>query len=322
MKALILERQPAGPGGIRLAADYALPHPPSGEARIRVTLAGICNTDLEIVRGYGAFDGVLGHEFVGVVDEAENPDLVGQRVIGEINVPCGLCPTCRAGRPTHCPQRTALGIRGRDGALAEYCCLPESNLHPIPDVIPDQAAVFSEPLAAACEIVEQVHIRPTDRVAVLGDGKLGLLVAQVLALTGCDLVVVGRHQSKLAILAARGISTELEGQRFASNADIVVECTGQASGFQAARRMVRHQGTLILKSTYHGLVETDLSSLAMDEIQVVGSRCGPFPPALRLLARSWVDVMSLIEAEYPLEEALVAFEHAARRGALKVLVRP
>jgi threonine dehydrogenase-like Zn-dependent dehydrogenase len=192
----------------------------------------------------------------------------------------------------------------------------------VPDGIPDEAAVFTEPLAAACQIVDQVHVRPTDRVVVLGDGKLGLLVAQVLALTGCELVVVGRHQSKLAILSARGIPTELEGQHLAGQADIVVECTGQAGGFQLARELVRPQGTLVMKSTYHDLVRVDLSSLVVEEIQVVGSRCGPFPAALRLLVAGWVDVLSLIEAEYPLDEGPAAFAHAAQRGALKVLIRP
>jgi threonine dehydrogenase-like Zn-dependent dehydrogenase len=285
-------------------------------------LAGICNTDLEVVRGYAGYRGVLGHEFVGVVDKAEDASLIGQRVVGEINAACGLCATCQAGRPTHCPQRTALGIRGRDGTLAEYFCLPERNLHPVPEGMPDQVAVFTEPLAAACQVLEQVHIRPTDRIIVLGDGKLGMLVAQVIALTGANLVVAGRHEEKLAILADRGISTQIGAQDLAGSADVVVECTGSARGFREARQLVRHQGTLILKSTYHGQVQTDLSSLVVDEITVVGSRCGPFAPALRLLARGWVDVETLIQAEYRLDEAPQAFEHAGRRGMLKVLVRP
>jgi threonine dehydrogenase-like Zn-dependent dehydrogenase len=289
---------------------------------VRTSLAGICNTDLEIVRGYAGFEGVLGHEFVGVVDQAEDRTLIGQRVVGEINASCGLCPTCRAGRPTHCPDRTALGIRGRDGVLAEYFCLPQHNLYPLPDGIPDEAAVFTEPLAAACEILVQVHVQPTDRVVVLGDGKLGLLVAQVLALTGCDLMVVGRHPAKLDILKSRDILTQVGGEGLAGSADLVIECTGQAEGFEAVRRLVRPRGTLVLKSTYHGLVQLDLSRLVVDEIQIVGSRCGPFPAALRLLAQGLVDITSLIEAEYRLEEALAAFEHAGRRGALKVLVRP
>jgi threonine dehydrogenase-like Zn-dependent dehydrogenase len=307
---------------IQLAADFPEPRPPAGEARIRTTLAGICNTDLEVVRGYASYSGILGHEFVGVVDKAEDTGLVGRRVVGEINAACGRCSTCLAGRPTHCPNRTALGIRGRDGVLAEYFCLPVGNLHLVPDGLPDEAAVFTEPLAAACQVLEQVHIRPSDRVIVLGDGKLGLLVAQVIALAGCDLLVVGRHGEKLAILADRGIPTRVGDQDLSGNADVVVECTGSAEGFYQARRLVRQQGALILKSTYHGLVETDLSGLVVDEIQVMGSRCGPFAPALRVLERGWVDVVSLIQAEYPLDEAVLALEHAARRGTLKVLVRP
>lgn len=322
MRAVLVDSQPQAHPQIRLVEDYVDPKPLPGEARIRTTLAGICNTDLEIVRGYAGFRGVPGHEFVGIVDQAEDPDLAGQRVVGEINASCGECPTCRAGRPTHCPTRTALGIRGRNGVLADYFCLPVRNLHPVPDAISDHKAVFTEPLAAACQVLEQIHVRPTDRVVVLGDGKLGLLVAQVLALTGCELTVIGRHQEKLAILAARGIRTQIGDEGLAGCADLVVECTGRAEGFETARRVVRPRGTLALKSTYHGLVQTDLSRLVVDEIRVVGSRCGPFGAALRLFAQDLVDVTSLIEAEYPLDQALTAFEHAGQRGALKVLVRP
>jgi threonine dehydrogenase-like Zn-dependent dehydrogenase len=323
MKALLFEGQDAG--RVRLAGDYPLPVPPAGEVRIRTILAGICNTDLEIVRGYASFCGVLGHEFVGVVesagDPAGDPVLTGRRVVGEINVACGTCDSCRAGRRTHCLKRTTLGVHGRDGTLAEFFCLPAANLHPVPDELPDRIAVFAEPLAAACEVLDQVHVRPTDRAIVLGDGKLGLLVAQVLALTGCDLTVVGRHEAKLAILAARGITTCLGGEDLPDQADLVVECTGQAEGFAAARRLVRPRGTVVLKSTYHGLVQADLSGLAVDEIRLVGSRCGPFSAALRLLAGGLVDVAPLIAAEYPLDEALAAMEHASRRDTLKVLVR-
>ena len=320
MRAIVFD------GQLRLVTDRTIPQPPPGEVRVRTTLAGICNTDLEVIGGYAGFQGVLGHEFVGIVDQAPDPKLIGKRVVGEINAACGECDTCRAGRPTHCPQRTALGIRGRDGALAEYFCLPAGNLHLVPDEIPDQVAVFTEPLAAACQILEQVHIRPSDRVVVLGDGKLGLLVAQVLALTGCDLIVVGRHPEKLAILSKAlggraGIATQVGEEIQPASSDLVVECTGRPEGFRAARRLLRPRGTLVLKSTYHGLVPTDLSSLVVDEIQVVGSRCGPFPAALRLLARELIDVTPLIAAEYPLDQALAAFEHAARRGTLKVLVR-
>lgn len=320
MRAVLVDEQ-----GLRLGRDYPVPEPAPGEVRIRTLLAGICNTDLEILRGYAGFRGVPGHEFVGIVDAvggAGDTHLLGRRVVGEINIGCGTCAMCRAGRVSHCFERTALGIRGRDGALADYFCLPRANLHPVPDAIPDEAAVFVEPLAAACRIPEQVHLGPSQRVVVLGDGKLGLLVAQVLALTGCRLTVVGRHASKLSILARRGIETRLDGQGEGGEADVVVECTGQPGGLATGRRMLRPEGTLVLKSTYHGPVEVDFSDMVVDEIRVVGSRCGPFAPALRLLVQGLVDVSSLIEAEYPLDQAPAAFEHAGRKGALKVLVRP
>jgi threonine dehydrogenase-like Zn-dependent dehydrogenase len=279
------------------------------------------------------FKGVLGHEFVGVVERAPGAEeadkkhpadkrhpLEGRRVVGEINVACDDCPTCKAGHPTHCPHRTTLGIGGRDGALAEYLTLPIRYLHPVPDSLSDEAAVFTEPLAAACEILQQVHVRPTDRVVVLGDGKLGLLCAQVLALTGCDLTAVGHHQEKLDILARRGISTALGEEAIEGKADLVVEATGRPAGYAAARRLVRPRGTVVLKSTYHGPLDADLTMAVVDEVTLVGSRCGPFGPALRLLERGLVDVAPLIQARYPLSEALAAFEHAARPGALKVLV--
>ncbi len=315
MKAIVFD------GQFHLVRDYPAPEAEPGEALIRPRLVGICNTDLEIGRGYADFRGVPGHEFVGIVAEAEDERLIGRRVVGEINAYCGECATCRAGRPTHCPYRTVLGIQGRDGAMAELLRLPARNLHPVPENIPDEAAVFVEPLAAACEILEQVHVRPTDRVIVLGDGKLGLLIAQVLALTGCDLQVVGRHPEKLDILAAKGITVRVGSQGLEREADLVVECTGQAGGFREARKLLRPRGTLVLKSTYHGHPDVDPSALVVDEITVVGSRCGPFPAALRLLEQGLIDVVPLIEAEYPLDQALAALEHAARRGTLKVLIR-
>ena len=322
MKAIVCDGQPGEGCNLRLAVDYEEPAPRPADVRVRTLLAGICNTDLEIVRGYADFSGVLGHEFVGIVDRAEDPDLEGRRVVGEINAPCGACGLCLVGHGVHCPDRTALGIRGRDGVLAEYFCLPVANLPGVPDGIPDEEAVFCEPLAAACEVLEQVHVRPSQRVIVLGDGKLGLLVAQVLSLTGCDLTVVGRHEEKLGILAARGIAVRIGDEGLARQADLVVECTGQASGFEAAARLVRPRGTLVLKSTYHGLVHADLSRLVVDEVHVVGSRCGPFQAALQLLSQGLVDVVPLIDAIYTLEEGLVAIAHAGQRGALTVLVRP
>jgi threonine dehydrogenase-like Zn-dependent dehydrogenase len=316
MRALLLD------DGLLLVEDYPTPEPPPGEALIRVGLAGVCNTDLELVEGYMQFHGVPGHEFVGVVEQAPGADeWEGHRVVGEINAACGACSACRAGRPTHCPHRTTLGIAGRDGAFAEHLTLPIHNLHPVPDSISDEAAVFVEPLAAACEILQQVHVRPTDRVVVLGDGKLGLLCAQALALTGCDLTALGHHREKLELLAQRGIPTVVGGEDpVEAGADLVVEATGRPEGYAAARRLVRPRGTIVLKSTYHGAVDADLTMAVVDEITLVGSRCGPFAPALRLLERRLVDVTPMVQARYPLSEALAAFEHAARPGTLKVLV--
>jgi len=330
MRALLLD------AGLHIVEDYPTPSPKPGEALIRVSLAGVCNTDLELVKGYMRFRGVPGHEFVGTVERAPGAgEWEGRRVVGEINATCTTCPTCRAGRPTHCPHRTTLGIAGRDGAFAEYLTLPVRNLHPVPDDLPDEVAVFTEPLAAACEILQQVAVRPTDRVVVLGDGKLGLLCAQVLALTGCDLTTVGHHWEKLAILARRGIPVALEaaleiasedgtgGEHPAvgpGEADLVIEATGRPEGYAAARRLVRPRGTIVLKSTYHSTLDADMTMAVVDEITLVGSRCGPFAPALRLLARRLVEVTPLIQARYPLSQAPAAFEHAARPGTLKVLV--
>ena len=297
-----------------------MPEVPPGEALIRVRQAGICNTDLEITRGYMGFQGVLGHEFVGVVAECADAAWVGRRVVGEINCACGECAYCRRGLLTHCPQRTTLGIWGRDGALADYCLLPLRNLYTVPDVIPDEGAVFAEPLAAAVEILEQVPLGPSERVIVLGDGKLGLLVAQALSLIGCDLTCVGHHPRKLGILRRRGIDARLPEEIAGAQADCVVECTGRAEGFAQARAWVRPRGRLVLKSTYHGDVQADLTSLVVDEITLVGSRCGPLGPALRLLERELVDVASLVDSVYEMDEGLAAFERAATKGALKVLV--
>jgi len=308
---------------LTLREDYAAPTPPSGEALVRVRLAGVCNTDLELVRGYMSFRGVPGHEFVGEVVQCDSaPEWIGQRVVGEINAACGQCETCRAGRPTHCPHRTTLGIAGRDGAFAEYLCLPIANLHRVPENVPDEAAVFVEPLAAACEITQAIHIRPTDRVAVLGDGKLGLLCAQVLQLTGCDLLVIGHHEESLEILRRRGIQTTRRADIPMSAYDVVVEATGTPEGFATARQLVRPRGTIVLKSTYHGAVDANLTRVVVDEVTLAGSRCGPFEPALRLLAQNLVEVMPLIQGHLRLSEGLAAFERAGQRGTLKILIEP
>ncbi|MGQ9626217.1 MAG: MDR/zinc-dependent alcohol dehydrogenase-like family protein [Anaerolineae bacterium] len=302
-------------GELSLVEDYPRPAAPPGEALVKVLLAGICNTDIEITRGYMGFRGVLGHEFVGIVEES------GQRVVGEINCPCGNCLICLRGIPTHCPNRTTLGILGRDGAMAEYLTLPLANLHPVPESVTDEEAVFVEPIAAALEVLEQAHIRPTERVVVLGDGKLGLLVAQVLSLSGCELIAIGRHEEKLAILRQRGIEARLVEKAGEIKADVVVECTGHPSGFETARKILLPRGRLILKSTFHGETSLNLSALVVDEITLIGSRCGPFPPALRLLERKLVEVKPLISAIYPLAEGLEAFKKAQEKGVLKVLLK-
>ena len=317
MRALVCDH------GLRYDPAYPEPALPSGEALVRVRLAGICNTDVELVRGYMGFQGVLGHEFVGEVVQAADPAWLGKRVVGDINAACYACETCRAGRHTHCPHRTTLGIFRRDGAFADLLRLPISNLYPVPDIVSDEQAVFVEPLAAACEILEQVTIRPTDRVVVLGDGKLGLLVSAVLRLTGADLRLVGRHPDKLAIAAAWGVAAqEGTGDLPAGWADVVVECTGSPTGFALARKLLRPRGTLVLKSTYHGDLPVDMSALVVDEITLVGSRCGPFAPALRLLESGLVDPTPLISARYALSDGEAAFVRAVEPGVLKVLLKP
>ena len=318
MRALVYETR------LRLVDDRVPPEPAPDQALIRVLLAGICNTDLEITHGYMGFRGVLGHEFVGRVESASDAAWIGQRVVGEINCACGTCPTCLRGDAPHCPDRTTLGIDRHDGALAESCLLPLRNLYHVPDGVTDRQAVFVEPLAAALEITDRAHVRPTERVVVIGDGKLGLLAAQVLRLTGCDLLTIGHHKRNLAILAGQGIDVCLEDEapEQAAQADLVVDCTGHPGGFALARRLVRPRGRLVLKSTFHGVHPIDLTALVVDEVTLIGSRCGPFAPALRLLSQGAIDVDSLVEVELPLEEGLAAFERASARGALKVLVRP
>jgi len=292
------------------------------EALIRIRLSGVCGTDLELVRGYYPFTGVPGHEFAGEVVAAPDPSWVGARVVGEINASCGGCEACLNGRPTHCERRTVLGIVDRHGVHAEYTALPVGNLHRVPDSVPDEAAVFTEPLAAALEILQQVHVSPTDRVLLVGAGRLGQLVAQVLALTGAHLRVVARHARQRELLAARGIATIEEAEVEPRRWDVVVEATGSPSGFELARRAVRPRGTFVLKSTYRGELTLDMAPFVVDEITVIGSRCGPFAPALRLLERGDVDVSGMVDATFPLADAVTAMEAAARPGMMKVLLRP
>jgi threonine dehydrogenase-like Zn-dependent dehydrogenase len=319
MRALLCDN------GLRYDSAYPDPMPPPGEALIRVRLAGICNTDLELLRGYLGFRGVLGHEFVGEVVQATDASWLGQRVVGDINAACRSqdCAACAAGRHTHCPNRTTLGIAGRDGAFADYLAMPQANLLPVPDHVSDELAVFTEPLAAACEILAQIRIAPTDRVVVLGDGKLGLLVAAVLRLTGAELILVGRNRNKLAIAEGWGVQVLPAGEPLpAQAADVVVECTGSPQGFEFARHLLRPRGTLVLKSTYHGALSVDMSGLVVDEITLLGSRCGPFAPALRLLASGLVDPRGLISETFALDQAAAAFARAGAPGVLKVLLAP
>jgi threonine dehydrogenase-like Zn-dependent dehydrogenase len=324
MRALLLTDY-----GPTLFPNYPIPQPAPGEALIRVQLAGICSTDLELTRGYKhGYRGILGHEFTGeVVAAPDHVHWIGQRVVGEINVGCDDCDLCRRGLSKHCRARSSLGIIRRDGAFADYLTLPVANLLPVPDRVSDEAAVFAEPLAAALQLLEQYPLRPSERVYVLGDGRLGLLVAQVLARTGADLTILGRNDNKLAILAAQGITAVRSDEPSKLTtlldrpADLVVEVTGSPAGFDLARRLLRPGGTLALKSTFAGrLADFNISSLVVDEITLLGSRCGPFAPALRLLAEGAIVVEPLIHARYPLDEGLAALHHAGQKGVLKVLI--
>lgn len=314
MKGLWLENNQ-----LQLDTNIPVPEPSPGEALVRVLRAGICNTDLELIRGYYPYTGILGHEFVGVVERGPE-HLINQRVVGEINAACGHCRFCRSGQPTHCENRTVLGIVNRNGAFADYLTLPVENLHPLPDNLSTDVATFTEPVAAALEIQQQIPVRPEDRVLVVGDGKLGQLVAQTLAITGCELLAIGRHQEKLVNLEARGIKTGFADVVKERYFDISVECTGNPEGFAIARQALRSRGTLVLKSTYADKLTLDASSLVVDEITLIGSRCGPFIPAIELLSQNQIDVNPLIHARYPLEEGLEAFKYAQKRGVLKVLL--
>jgi len=350
MKALRYENR-------KLAVVEAAKPPANAEAVVRVLLSGICNTDLEIIRGYAGFEGTIGHEFVGVIEsmseagalarprgpqpgspagvgrsgraQSHEPLLTrglvpGDRVVGEINAGCGSCDLCQAGDPRHCAKRTVLGIVGRDGAHAEFLKLPVKNLIPVPEEISDERAVFAEPLAAACGILERVVVTKDSRVAVVGDGKLGLLCAQVLATTGAPVTLFGKHQNKLQIAARRGIETtnvddvEARPRKF----DLVVEASGSSAGFNFALKLVHPRGTLVLKSTFHGATEIDAARVVVDEISVVGSRCGRFAPALELLKSNAIDVESLISEQFALADGVRAIERATQKGVLKVLLRP
>lgn len=305
---------------LRLDRSYPAPKFDEKTALLRVRLAGICSTDLQIFKGYMGFHGVPGHEFVGEVKEGP-PGLVGKRVVAEINFACGRCDFCARDLGRHCPQRKVMGILGADGSFAEYVAAPVANLHLVPEGISDEEAVFTEPLAAAFEILEQVQLGVGDDIIVLGDGKLGLLCAQVLRLTGARVSALGRHPEKLAILKRLDIRTFVLGDWRPRLYDVVVEATGSTSGLKMALEVVRPRGTLVLKSTVAESHSLSLASLVINEVTVIGSRCGVFPSALEALVQKSIAVTPLIEKVYPLAEGVKAVAHAGRAGALKVLLR-
>lgn len=313
MRAIVLNEQ-----GVTLEPDRRDPLPAAGEVLVRVLRAGICETDLQLIRGYKGFTGVLGHEFVGVALDGR---FEGARVVGEINCSCWTCDTCLAGRAGHCPHRTVLGIAGHDGAFADLIAVPERNLYAVPESIPTDVAVFTEPLAAAFQIPAQIPIARSDRIVVLGDGRLGHLCAQVLAAHNDHVLVVGKHRDKLARLAEMGIDTCLvDAAEPSRSADIVVDCTGSETGLPAALQWVCPRGTVVLKTTIAGDQTLTLAPVVVDEVTVIGSRCGPFAPALDALARERIQVAPLITDCYNLSQGIAALGRAAEPGVLKVLL--
>jgi threonine dehydrogenase-like Zn-dependent dehydrogenase len=304
---------------IALSSDYPAPASAAETALVKVHLAGICSTDLQIFKGYMGFTGVPGHEFVGTVNEGP-AEWLGKRVTGEINFACGKCGSCARGLGRHCPHRSVMGILNADGAFAEYLKIPVANLHQVPETVREEEAVFTEPLAAALEILEQVQVSPGDEILVLGDGKLGNLCAQALCLTGAKVTVLGKHEDKLKLVKRAGVRTILLKDWQARLFDIVVEATGSASGLELALGAVRPRGTMVLKSTIAGNHQISLAPIVINEINVVGSRCGLFPPALEALKEKRIAVTSLIERVYPLRDGIEAVNHAAKAGARKILL--
>lgn len=309
--------------GKKLSFQNDFPDPEPGESLVRITLAGICGTDLEILDGYMDYRGILGHEFVGVVEKSHDANLAGKRVVGEINVGCRGCDSCMDGLERHCPDRTVLGILKRSGAFAEFLSLPDRNLHVIPDSVSDQQAVFVEPLAAAFEISEQIQLRPDWSVAVVGDGRLAQLIARALKLSCRDITCFGKHQAKLAGLEKIRINTKIgigpdDGYSF----DLVVEAAGSHSGFSDAVKLVKPRGTIVLKSTVASKEGLDLAPVVVNEVTLVGSRCGLFRPAIEALAAGTILVDDLVDSTYPLENIYEAVKHARRPGSLKVLLKP
>ena len=315
MRALVVDPR------LSFKSDYPDPDRAAGESVVRVTLAGICGTDLEITRGYMNYRGIPGHEFIGRVTQTDDPRLAGKRVVGEINAACGHCSFCDAGLGRHCADRTVLGIKGRNGAFAEYLTLPNENLLPVPDSIPDEAAIFTEPLAAAYEIFEQVQIRPDQSIVVLGDGRLGAMVSLAFKAEGLGPIVAGHHREKLDRLAALGLSTSIE-QTLTGSYDFVVDCTGHGNGLRRAIELVKPRGTIVLKSTAAAGAALNLAPIVINEVTVVGSRCGRFGPALAAFESGKLDLRPLIDGTFSIEDGQHAMETAARSSNFKILLNP
>jgi threonine dehydrogenase-like Zn-dependent dehydrogenase len=301
-------------------SEIEKPEAAAGEALIKVRMAAICNTDIELTHGYMSFQGIPGHEFIGIVEQASDESKIGKRVVGEINCVCNKCKWCKSGMKKHCMNRTVLGIYKRNGAMAEYMTLPEENLHLVDDSISDEWAIFTEPLAAAFDILEQVHIDPANRVLLLGDGKLAQLIAQVICQLSVRITVVGKHEEKLSLLRNPGLETYLLDDFEIMQYPVVIDATGSKDGFNMALQCTEPGGTMILKSTVADQISIDISPVVINEIKIVGSRCGPFQPALRALRDKKVTVDNLISKIYPLSQAKEAFEYAKQKGVLKVLL--
>lgn len=318
MKAVIFDET------LKYVEDYEKPTPRQGEALIKVTYGGVCNTDKEITKGYMGYKGILGHEFTGVVEEINDEDktLLGKRVVGEINLGCKNCEWCAKDLERHCPNRSTLGILAKDGCFAEYVTLPLSNLIEIPENVPDEQAVFVEPLAAGLEILEQMHIQLCQKVMVLGDGKLGLLTALALNACGLDVLIVGKHQNKLDIAKNQGVKTQLLSEfEQAPKFDVVVEATGSITGFETSVNCVKPRGTLVLKSTIAASKELNLAPIVINEITILGSRCGRFEPAMRLIASGKIDFSQMISKIYPIEQAIKAFDANNAKDTIKILLK-
>ncbi|MDD3150208.1 MAG: alcohol dehydrogenase catalytic domain-containing protein [Candidatus Gastranaerophilales bacterium] len=306
---------------IILNKNYKEPELKQGESIIRVLLGGICNTDIEITKGYMGFKGILGHEFVGIVEKSTDENLIGKRVVGEINCACGDCEYCRLNIPTQCPNRSTLGILNKEGCFADYVSMPNSNILIVPNNVSNEEAVFTEPLAAAIQIIEQIHIKPSDKILILGDGKLGLLTALVLNTTLANILLAGRHQNKLDIAKNQGINTILSSELSKERIfDIVIDATGSIDGFEMAQILVKPRGTIVLKSTVAGGKKLNLAPIVIDEITIIGSRCGRFEPALRLLSKNVINLNYLVSKIYPVEHAIEAFYKSKQKGVLKVLI--